>query len=103
MKLRSMFIRFAQSDVIRILVGNKCDLTEKREVTFEEGQEMAKNFGIEFLETSAKDIVNINECFMKLSKTVIDKISKGNHEKESDTSYKDLQSGRTEVKKKCCN
>ena len=82
-------------------MGNKCDLNEKREVTFEEGQEMAKHFGIEFLETSAKDVININECFLNMSKTVIEKLDKGGQEKETDILNKDLQSGRKEVKSQC--
>lgn len=33
-------IRYAQENVIRILVGNKADMSDKRRVTFEEGQEL---------------------------------------------------------------
>lgn len=45
-----------------VLVGNKCDLTE-RAVTLEEGQELAKMMDCPFMETSAKSKINNEECF----------------------------------------
>ena len=47
-----------------ILVGNKCDIGDPlRTVSFEEGVFMAKQFSVEFFETSAFNNVNVNECF----------------------------------------
>ena len=40
-------------------MGNKKDLEEERAVSVEEGQELAQVYGIDFLETSAKDTINI--------------------------------------------
>ena len=86
------------------MVGNKSDLTEKREVTYEEGQEMAKHYGINFLETSAKETVNISECFMSMSKTVIEKLNKGELEKgPNDLHITDMNNERKEIAKGCCN
>ena len=45
-----------------ILVGTKCDLSE-REVSEEEGSEFAKKLGFKFFETSAKLNINVNEAF----------------------------------------
>ena len=42
-----------------ILVGNKVDLAEKRSVGTEEGQQLAKELGVMFIETSAKAGINI--------------------------------------------
>ena len=42
------------SDVIMMLVGNKTDLADKRQVSIEEGEAKAHEFGIMFIETSAK-------------------------------------------------
>ena len=44
-----------------VLVGNKCDLEQEREVTREEGKMMAENYGAAFFEVSAKTGVNIDE------------------------------------------
>jgi len=50
-----------------ILVGNKVDLEdEQREVTRDEGEELAKKLNIPFLECSAKGRVNIEELFIEL-------------------------------------
>lgn len=37
-----------------LLVGNKCDLVEKRKVTFQEAQDRADKWGVPYVETSAK-------------------------------------------------
>ena len=49
------------SDTPMVLVGNKCDLEQKREVTQEKGKMMAENYGAAFFEVSAKTGVNIDE------------------------------------------
>ena len=45
------------------MVGNKCDLDEERQVTFEEGEEFAKDNGMLFFEVSAKTGHNIEQVF----------------------------------------
>jgi GTPase SAR1 family protein len=44
-----------------ILVGNKCDLEDERVVGKEVGQTLARNWSSTFLETSAKQKINVNE------------------------------------------
>ena len=46
-----------------LLVGNKCDLVTEREVTEREGRRMARRFGCEFMETSARTMVNVERSF----------------------------------------
>jgi len=48
-----------------VIVGNKCDLDDQREVTPEEGLELAKTIGAPFFETSAKTRVNVEAAFME--------------------------------------
>lgn len=60
--------KFAKEGVLRILVGNKCDLDHKRQVSFDNGKELADKYGIKFLETSAKETVNIDELFVSTTK-----------------------------------
>ena len=57
-----------------ILVGNKCDLEEDRQVTTEEGEEIATKYGLLFLETSAKTVKNVNEIFSKSIEYISEKI-----------------------------
>eukprot|EP00922_Rhytidocystis_sp_ex-Travisia-forbesii_P037199 GHVS01055435.1.p1 GENE.GHVS01055435.1~~GHVS01055435.1.p1 ORF type:complete len:180 (+),score=14.70 GHVS01055435.1:90-629(+) len=54
-------------DVIIALVGNKTDLTDKRQVSFEEGQQKAQDHEVMFLETSAKAGFNVKSLFRKLA------------------------------------
>ena len=49
-----------------MLVGNKADKQFEREVTREEGMQLAKEFGCEFLETSAKTALNVERLFTNL-------------------------------------
>ncbi|KAG1680293.1 Ras-related protein Rab-6A [Nymphon striatum] len=51
------------SDVIVVLVGNKTDLSEKRQVTPEDGDNKAKELNAVFIETSAKTGYNIKQMF----------------------------------------
>lgn len=49
------------SDVIIMLVGNKTDLSDKREVSTEEGDHKAKELNVMFIETSAKAGYNVKQ------------------------------------------
>lgn len=57
-------------DVVRILVGNKCDAPDKK-VSTEEGQALASQMDIPFFETSAKDNLNIETVFDEITKLVL--------------------------------
>merc|ERR1739848_392775 len=53
-----------------MLVGNKCDLDDKREVETSEGEELAKKFNCQFKETSAKTRENVEESFYDLVREI---------------------------------
>lgn len=55
------------SDVIIVLVGNKTDLVDKRQVSMEEGETKASESGVMFIETSAKAGFNIKPLFRKIA------------------------------------
>ncbi|KAH1267338.1 Ras-related protein RABH1b [Glycine max] len=55
------------SDVIIVLVGNKTDLVEKRQVSIEEGEAKARELNVMFIETSAKAGFNIKALFRKIA------------------------------------
>lgn len=52
----------------KILIGNKSDWVEKKAVTEEQGRELANEFGIRFLETSAKVNEGVEEAFFTLAR-----------------------------------
>ncbi|KAJ3595556.1 hypothetical protein NHX12_004859 [Muraenolepis orangiensis] len=55
------------SDVIIMLVGNKTDLEEKRQITIEEGEQRAKELNVMFIETSAKTGCNVKQLFRRVA------------------------------------
>ena len=65
--------KFAKEGVLRILVGNKCDLEHVRQVRKEEGNEIANKYGIKYIETSAKDTINIEDLFISTAKNLLSK------------------------------
>jgi GTPase SAR1 family protein len=60
-------------DVPIMLVGSKSDLTDQRMVTTEEGEYLAKQHNVSFLEVSAKNNINVDQCFLDLLKEVAKK------------------------------
>lgn len=50
---------------VKIVAGNKCDLKDGRAVTAREGLEYARKHGCGFMETSAREMVNIEETFAR--------------------------------------
>ncbi|KAF2155230.1 ras-domain-containing protein [Myriangium duriaei CBS 260.36] len=55
-----------------MVVGNKCDLGREREVTAAEGLEWARSRGYGFMETSARECVNVEETFSALIRRVVE-------------------------------
>ncbi|URE46734.1 ras-related protein [Musa troglodytarum] len=58
--------RYASDSVCKLLVGNKCDLVENRVVEMEKAKAFADSFGIPFIETSAKDSINVEKAFLTM-------------------------------------
>ena len=55
--------KHAKENVFKFLVGNKSDLVEERKVTFKEAKDYADEHDLPYIETSAKEGININELF----------------------------------------
>ena len=62
--------RYGSKDVQRMIVGNKCDREDARQVTLAQGQDFAMSLGITFLETSAKSCDNVDLLFTNLAREI---------------------------------
>jgi small GTP-binding protein len=63
----------SSDELAKLLVGNKSDLTEAREVPLEKAQQFCQEYGMEMLETSAKSGQNVLASFEKLIAVVHDR------------------------------
>ena len=60
----------ASADVEKMILGNKCDMNDRRQVSKERGEELAIEYGIKFMETSAKASINVEEAFFTLARDI---------------------------------
>jgi len=59
--------RYAGENVNKLLVGNKCDLVNKKAVDYETAKAFADKLEIPFLETSAKAATNVEKAFLTMA------------------------------------
>jgi Ras-related protein Rab-18 len=86
-------------DFPAILIGNKCDLENQREVQKEEGEKIAKELGIKLLEVSNKNGISIKESARELIKMIL----KNDGKNDDINSVKlDKKKLRKRKKEKCC-
>ena len=98
-----------------VLVGNKIDLNNKREVSYEEGENFAKNNSMLFYETSAKNGDNIENMFYESAEIIANKINEGYYDLDRENCgikmgfypsekivLKDIKSDKNDDKKLCC-
>uniref|UniRef100_A0AAY5KC40 small monomeric GTPase n=2 Tax=Protacanthopterygii TaxID=41705 RepID=A0AAY5KC40_ESOLU len=64
----------ANEDVERMLLGNKCDMEDKRVVPKAKGEQIAREHGIRFFETSAKANISIEKAFLTLAEDILRKV-----------------------------
>ena len=67
--------RYANESVNKLLVGNKADLEEKRMVQTDTAKEYAASSDINFLETSAKEKMNVERSFMKIAAQIMERMN----------------------------
>ena len=65
--------KYAKENVMRFLIGNKSDLVDERKVTYEEVRTLANRLNIYYVETSAKNNINISDFFQIATKNFLNK------------------------------
>lgn len=94
-ELREQILRVKNyEDQPFILIGNKCDLENSRKVMQKETNELARQWNVEYIETSAKTCQNVNEIFIAILRLIRDKRSRG--------SQNDTRAGKRIKKPKKC-
>ncbi|XP_075797732.1 ras-related protein Rab-26 isoform X2 [Microtus pennsylvanicus] len=71
---------YAQRDVVLMLLGNKVDSTQERVVKREDGEKLAKEYGLPFMETSAKTGLNVDLAFTAIAKELKQRSTKAPNE-----------------------
>lgn len=75
-------------NINKILLANKCDLKEKREITRERGEELAGRLGIPYVEISALSNLNVEEAFATLAKDIFNSLSHSGENGETENDFK---------------
>lgn len=68
------------------LIGNKIDLIDRRIVSYDEGKELADKYNMIFFETSAKEMMNIDEVFMNSVEFIYKRICDGYYDLKNEVS-----------------
>jgi len=71
--LHQLIVRVKDTDKVpMVLVGNKCDLTDQRVITSEQGEALAQKFNCKFIEASAMTKINVDQIFQDLVRQIRD-------------------------------
>lgn len=90
----------ANEDAQIFLVGNKCDDTDNRQISTEQGRDLASKLGVSFLEASAKSNTNVDSIFYELARLIQEKHVDTEPEKAG--SGIDVSKGANPIKTNCC-
>ncbi|KAF9117133.1 GTP-binding protein [Mortierella sp. AM989] len=93
----------ASEGVNKILIGNKCDMPDKKVISKDQGQALADEFGIKFLETSAKSNICVEEAFFSLARDIKKRmIDTQTNQTQPNTVLMDEKNGN-KLGNGCCN
>ena len=53
-----------------MILGNKCDMEDKRKITKEQGEQLAKEYNVKFMETSAMNRTNVEKAFTEIASDI---------------------------------
>lgn len=99
--LHDHILRVKDSDEVPfVLVGNKCDLEEDREISYDKGLNLSKELKCPFLEASAKTRHNVVEAFETLVKEI--KMFRNQKSGNVENNEEDTVPGKPKSKRKTC-
>ncbi|XP_037411253.1 GTP-binding protein YPTM2-like [Triticum dicoccoides] len=95
--------RYASENVNKLLVGNKCDLADKRAVSYETAKAFADEIGIPFMETSAKNALNVEQAFMAMAASIKDRMASQPAANNARPATVQIRGQPVEQKASCCS
>ncbi|XP_044532495.1 ras-related protein Rab-17 [Gracilinanus agilis] len=93
---------FQPEEIVVILVGNKTDLEDSREVTFEEGKTFSESNKLLFMETSAKLNHQVTEAFTAVARELLQREEQHGGQAQRKSPSVDLENSTSQRKAKCC-
>ncbi|XBI61724.1 hypothetical protein VPH35_042476 [Triticum aestivum] len=84
-------------------IGNKSDLTDKRVVSYETAKAFADEIGIPFMETSAKNALNVEQAFMAMSASIKDRMASQPAANNTRPATVQIRGQPVEQKTSCCS
>ena len=91
----------SKQNVKLILVGNKTDLEEKREVEINDANKLSNDFKIELFEISAKNNIGVDDVFIKMAE-MLSYDNNNNFEEDNQNFQIDKEAFRNDPSKSCC-
>ncbi|CAB3361633.1 ras-related protein Rab-10 [Cloeon dipterum] len=92
----------ANEDVEKMILGNKCDMEDRRQVSKEKGEAIAREHGVRFMETSAKANINIESAFHELASAILDKTAGRVVQEPTDRVAVDKKANERSTANRCC-
>uniref|UniRef100_A0A0X3NZU5 Ras-related protein Rab-1 n=1 Tax=Schistocephalus solidus TaxID=70667 RepID=A0A0X3NZU5_SCHSO len=92
----------ASYEVETIIIANKADMSQQREVSSEEGKEIAERYGVKHFETSAKLGTNIEEAFLDLTRAILNKQPRDQDNSQRGQTYRLSEPSQCQ-RQSCCN
>ncbi|KAM9807448.1 ras-related protein Rab-8B [Neosynchiropus ocellatus] len=89
----------ASSDVEKMILGNKCDMTDRRQVSKDRGEKLAIDYGVKFLETSAKSSLNVEEAFYTMGRDILHNLNSKTTDNAAGASGKPVKLSEKKAKK----
>ncbi|XP_038196466.1 ras-related protein Rab-17 [Arvicola amphibius] len=93
---------FQPGEVVVMLVGNKTDLGEERQVSFQEGKEFAESKSLLFMETSVKQNYQVSEVFDTIAQELLQRAGDRGSSSPQDGEAVVLNQGPTARQRQCC-